>query len=570
MGMPREESISKLKAEPFIEADTLLMPASVPLSWIDWVADTLPNVTVDTINSVRQRMVNNQQDGNADNLDADAKHWVVKQIDNELRTRQDQGVVDGNATRWKVMVSATTGSRTYEPVYVDADSPRQAKIKAQRLFFTRQGVDFSIDDLDAIATTQDAGRSEVMWTIINGLGEVAGAVSARTSDEALHVYGSVNNVDTRYYRARPTETTNTTSRAVFDSLANVWQDWLQDIGSKSSSDLQRVIDNMSSGANAHYTNLDTDQKDFIFNTVNQELRRRGAANGTSWTSILDGLPEAWKSWIARIADHHELELRQAADHIANGNQGSLYRDLSVGQKEFINGHINRELTRRGTAASSMDTMAAAASRAENEVYASLPQAHRDFLDTMENSSDMGLINVLRNVGSSDQLNDQQIAYFRVAIKHELRHRGIDPNDESTVPNYEIYAPASGVVVHQFHADNETDANRKFSEFEQNYESDYDFHHEYRRIGPAASAANVPQTSPAGRDNDTTGDYEVYNPETMAIVSTIRGGTEIYADNKARELERDLGLAADSLRIRRADSRDINESIKQLRRLAGLK
>jgi hypothetical protein len=561
-------------------------PASVPLSWIDWLADTLPSVTVDTINSVRERIVNG-----GDNLDADASGWIVKQIDNELRSRQDQGVVDGNETRWEVVI-ARGPFNGRDAVYVDADSPRQAKLKAQGLIWRSQSIDVAIEDLEAVATNDEAGRPEVSWNIINGLGEPAGTVNARSSDEALRIYGGTNNVDTRYYRATSAETTPsagtytsfadaqaaadrmnagtapTTSRAVFDSLANVWQDWLQDIGSKSSSDLQRVIDNMSSGANAHYTNLDTDQKDFIFNTVNQELRRRGAANGTAWTSILDGLPEAWKSWIERIADHHELELRQAADHIANDNQGSLYRDLSVGQKEFINGHINRELTRRGTTASSMDTMAAAASRAENEVYASLPQAHRNFLDTMENSSDMGLINVLRNVGGSDQLNDQQIAYFRVAIKHELRHRGIDPNDESTVPNYEIYAPASGVVVHQFHADSETDANRKFSEFEQNYESDSDFHHEYRRIGPAA--ANVPQSSPAGRNNDTTGDYEVYNPETMAIVSTIRGGTEIYADNKARELERDLGLAADSLRIRRADSRDINESIKQLRKLAGLK
>jgi hypothetical protein len=478
-------------------------------SWKDWVEETLPTVTVDTANSVRQRVING-----GDNLDADASGWIVKQIDAELRSRMDQGVVDGNETRWKVYF-ARGRHVDQDPVFVDADSPRQAKLKAADIFMREQRISVGLHDLEAIATTQDAGRPEVTWNIINGLGEPAGTVNARTSDEALHVYGSVNNVDTRYYRATPVETTpsagtytsfadaqaaadranagNTTNREVFDGLANNWQEWLQGVGRHTDGNLQRILDNMAQGVNAHYTNLTLDEKDFIINTVNQEIRRRSSNN----------------------------------------------------------------------------ELAANAGGAENAVRDSLPQAHREWLDNVADKSDMDLINVFRNVSTTAVLNDQQTAYFRVIIKRELRRRGISDSERDAseqgatpVPNYEIYAPDSGVVVHQFHADNETDANRKFSEFEQNYESDYDFHHEYRRIGPAQQELPlepaVPQT--------TATDFEVVKADG-SVVSNIRGADMVYAHRKARELEQDLGLESGALTVRALPT--TNESIKQLRRLAGL-
>jgi hypothetical protein len=511
MGMSREDSISRLKAELFVDKDANsdTAPASVPISWLDWIADTLPTVTVDTANSVRERI----KDGR-DNLDADASGWIVKQIDNELRNRMDQGVVDGNETRWKVYF-ARGRHVDQDPVFVDADSPRQAKLKAADIFMREQRISVGLHDLEAIATTQDAGRPEVTWNIINGLGEPAGTVNARTSDEALHVYGSVNNVDTRYYRATPAETTpsagtytsfadaqaaadranagNTTNREVFDGLANNWQEWLQGVSRHTDGNLQRILDNMAQGVNAHYTNLTLDEKDFIINTVNQEIRRRSGNN----------------------------------------------------------------------------ELAANAGGAENAVRDSLPQAHREWLDNVADKSDMDLINVLRNVSTTAVLNDQQTAYFRVIIKRELRRRGISSERDASeqgatpVPNYEIYAPDSGVVVHQFHADNETDANRKFSEFEQNYESDYDFHHEYRRIGPAQQELPLEPTVA----QTTATDFEVVKADG-SVVSNIRGADMVYAHRKARELEQDLGLESGALTVRALPT--TNESIKQLRRLAGLK
>lgn len=204
MGMKREESISKLRAELF--RDTTQgqeqIPDSVPESWKDWVADTLPNITVDTANSVRERLtVGGQYD-----LDQAANVWIITQIDRELRSRMGQGVVDGRETRWKIsLVRGPHAERPIDAVYVDADTPRQAKLNAQSIFSRQLGSAVEYDDLEVEAVGQDEGRPEVTWNIINGLGQPAGIVNARTSDEALHIYGSVNNVDTRYYRATLTQ-----------------------------------------------------------------------------------------------------------------------------------------------------------------------------------------------------------------------------------------------------------------------------------------------------------------------------------------------------------------------------
>ena len=406
-------------------------PESLSQSWKDWVEDTLPSVTVDTINSVRQRIING-----GDQLSAPAEAWIIRQIDSELDRRQS-GTVDNNETRWKVTLDIweNTAYRMVEPVYVDADSPRQAKVKAKEIFQREAGLDVPLIHMEATAVDviepgavhaipqswrdwvdtiinrrtetiadfrrqieqgdhnntlgsqaqrdavirviddelrrrQDQGETgqEQSWIVLDGFNRPVGTVNATTRDDALRIYGSTNDVDTRNYTATPGagNTTNTTSREVFDSLASVWQDWLQDISSKSGSDLQRIIDNMAAGVNAHYTNLDLTQKDFIINTVNQELRRRSAENGTAWTSS------------------------------------------------------NAEL-------------AANAGSAENNVRSSLPDAHREWLENIRDHSDISLINVLNNINTTTTLNEQQAAYFRVTIKHELRRRGINPDDATPSP-----------------------------------------------------------------------------------------------------------------------------------------
>ena len=288
--------VTDLKLVFGANGDNTPAPDSVPESWKDWIADTLPNITVDTANSVRERLtVGGQYD-----LDQDANVWIIGQIDRELRARQDQGVVDGNETRWKVTLDIweNTAYRNVEPVYVDADSPRQAKVKAKELFQQVTGLDVPLIHMEATAVDVielGAGRPEQSWIVLDGFNRPVGTVQARTNDEALHIYGSVNNVDTRNYTATP-----------------------------------------------------------------------GAGNTTNTTS-------------------------------------------------------------------SNTDLAQAAGSAENAVRASLPDAHRAWLDYIDNQSDMSLINVLRNVNANtSNLSEQQAAYFRVQVRHALRRRGINP-DEATPP-----------------------------------------------------------------------------------------------------------------------------------------
>jgi hypothetical protein len=323
-------------------------PESLSQSWKDWVEDTLPTVTVDTINSVRQRIING-----GDQLSAPASAWIIRRIDSELDRRQNS-TVDNNETRWKVTIArGRPGDENREPVYVDADSPRQAKIKAQVQYFRGQGYIVGIDAMEATAIgtnnnagavhaipqswrdwvdtiinrrtdeitekrqqieqgtynsvlgsqqqrdaviraiddelrrRQDTGETgeEQQWTVTDGLGRVAGTVNARTRDEALHVFGSVNNIDTNNYTAVPGagNTTTTTSsntdlaqaagsaeNAVRASLPQVHREWLENIADHSDISLINVLNNINST-----TVLNDQQAAYFRVTIKRELRRRG-------------------------------------------------------------------------------------------------------------------------------------------------------------------------------------------------------------------------------------------------------------------------------------------------------
>jgi len=413
----------------FRKESSTQIPDSVPEGWKGWVEDTLPNVTLAIANEVRARI----KDGR-DGLDQAANVWIIQQIDKELRRRQsgtadNGGVVDNNETRWKV--NSASGSS----VYVDADSPRQAKVKAVELFAREHGLNVDANDLEAIATTQDSGavhaipqqwrnwvdtlpnrRTEVIadfrrqieqgehnpslesqaqrdavirviddelrrrqdagetgeeqeWSIRDGLGRYVGTTNARTQAEALHIYGSVNNVDTRNYTATLTDDNpphagmSSTSREVFDSL-----------------------------------------------------------------------PEGTRRWLERVGEHHDLELRQALDHIEAGR--GIGSGLYSNQVAFVKTAIETELRRRSNndAVDSDDTT-------RNPVFDTLPQHWKDFIaNDLSYSADMHIINMLRNLSREDAgrnltLNDQQLAYIRILLKRQLRANGITPDDDAPTTTY---------------------------------------------------------------------------------------------------------------------------------------
>ena len=132
------------------------------------------------------------------------------------------------------------------------------------------------------------------------------------------------------------------------------------------------------------------------------------------------VPENWQYWaketLPNIAGDRLSAVRQK---LVDGDY-----ELEPLVKIWLLRQVDNEMRSR------MDNMADTAGRAENTVRASLPQAHREFLDDIANKSDMGLINILRNNNAYTGVSEQGAAYFRVQLRHELRRRGINPDSES--------------------------------------------------------------------------------------------------------------------------------------------
>jgi hypothetical protein len=134
---------------------------------------------------------------------------------------------------------------------------------------------------------------------------------------------------------------------VFDGLANNWQEWLQGVGRHTDGNLQRILDNMAQGVNAHYTNLTLDEKDFIINTVNQEIRRRGGNNevaanaGGAENAVRDSLPQAHREWLDNVADKSDMDLINVLRNV------STTAVLNDQQTAYFRVIIKRELRRRG-------------------------------------------------------------------------------------------------------------------------------------------------------------------------------------------------------------------------------
>jgi hypothetical protein len=265
------------------------------------------------------------------------------------------------------------------------------------------------------------------------------------------------------------------------SVPNSWQMWIRD--SLPNADVDQTINPTRSKLVGDSYEVEPDAKAWLLQQIDNELRRRMGVEGneTRWqVRITRG--EYENNTVYVDADTP----RQAKLKAVNIFQRSDGINVDIENLEAI-------ATTQNTSRLSNDELAAAAGRAENEAYASLPQQLREFLDDIEDKSDMGLINILRNPTATEGLSEQGAAYFRIRLRRELRRRGINPDGETepsqanvsqdVVPNYEIYDTESGQVISQFRADTEEEANRKFSEFEQNYHSDSDFSHEYRAIGP---------------------------------------------------------------------------------------
>jgi len=537
----------------FRKESSTQIPDSVPEGWKSWVEDTLPNVTLAIANEVRQRI----KDGR-DGLDQAANVWIIQQIDNELRRRQNArntagpmpdtlptpwqrwardiapraldsdlretkrrlqsgsyagaGLTDDDTnyllnliddiianrqatnndgsdsademTRWRV--SSASGSS----VYVDAVTPRQAKLAAVDLFAIEHGLNVDANDLVAIAATQGSG--------------------------AVH------------------------------AIPQQWRNWVDTLPNRRTeviADFRRQIEQ-----GEHNPSLESQQqRDAVIRAIDDELRRRQDAGETGPRELFDSLPEGTRSWLERVGEHHDLELRQALDHIEAGR--GIGSGLYSNQVAFVKTAIETELRRRSNndAVDNDDTT-------RNPVFDTLPQHWKDYIaNDLSYSADMHLINMLRNLSREDAgrnltLTDQQLAYIRILLKRQLRANGINPDDD---------APTNTFADD---ADERERMRREREQISQDMRS-----HDDEDINDLMGSESD-EEAPQGVDPEHS-EWEIYNPATGQVVSRVRQGDVVYAVRKAREHEQDLGLATGALDIRAINQ--TNESINLLRKLAGL-
>jgi hypothetical protein len=443
MGLDREQSIRQLKAELVYRQD-MPMPRTVPEKWQYWVKETLPNISGDILASIRQKLADNEYE-----LDPLANSWLLRQVDNELRSRMDaDDTPDSGETRWKVsLVRGRYEGQQVEPIYINADTPRQAKLTAQSMFSRQLGSAVEYDDLEVEEAASETGETSegfVRWKVSIARGEYADrpidavfidAPTPRNAKVAAQAifrsqlgsfveYEDLEAIATTPDAGRET-TTNTTSREVFDSLPESWQTWLSTgLSNSTGEELQRDIDAIANGTNPNVRDLSIEQRDAIIGTINLELRRRNSSR-----EARNSLSQAWQTWLDQVHVHASETLENMLDTIDAGT-GDVER-MTPDQRNLIIITINQELRSRQT--TNYNTLAANAARAENIVFQSLPAAHREWLSEVSDKSDMDLINVLRNLSAEHNdsiLSDQQKAYFRITIKHELRRRGINADAET--------------------------------------------------------------------------------------------------------------------------------------------
>jgi hypothetical protein len=265
----------------------------------------------------------------------------------------------------------------------------------------------------------------------------------------------------------------------------------------------------------------------LLEKISAEQRRRSNSSGDA----LNSLSQAWQTWLGQVGTHANETLENMIRTIEAGT-GDVVR-MTPEQRNLITTTIHQELRSRQT--TNYNDLAANARRAENDVRASLPQSHREFLDDLANKSDMGLINILRNNNVYQGVSEQAAAYFRVQLKHELRRRGINP-------------------------DSEAEANST------NTQAAVDQQQALVRDDPVTS--NDPEAESPYIAQTTATDFEVVKADGT-VVTRISGGDMVYAHRQAREFEQYLGLEGGELSVRAVPAQT-NESIKELRRLAGLK
>ena len=150
------------------------------------------------------------------------------------------------------------------------------------------------------------------------------------------------------------------AQAVFDSLPNNWKAWLDGMSASNPATLQSVVDAVANGSSASAQRLSVEQKDLVISRIQAELRRRGGGieSEGEW-------PRPWNVWVANIQDHDRANLGNVRATMLD-TEASSRSNLNDAQKERLLQLIDDEFRRRLALTISQGEEARAAQAAQQE------------------------------------------------------------------------------------------------------------------------------------------------------------------------------------------------------------
>lgn len=302
-----------------------------------------------------------------------------------------------------------------------------------------------------LESRQPQGEKKAYWvTKRDGQGGKQ-MVYARNENEAILIGGKNIGLNRQQSisQLKAVEKTERSPEQLYDGLPEDWKEFVDKIDDASMGVLRGGLDSMTTGR-WQYRNLDDDEVEYIKGRIEIEMRNRQEQGENTFDrrrypaaarDLINTLPSNWRDWVMKIPNKSEGVLRDA---VRLGREGRWTQDGIMTQQlaNLVVNLVNDELIYRESTGTDKEdgsvelqfkdeASASADSTSDTgreEVLASLPDNVREWLSNINDHSDMGLINILNNPTVTQDMTEQQAAYFRLRIKRELRRRGIEPSE----------------------------------------------------------------------------------------------------------------------------------------------
>lgn len=248
--------------------------------------------------------------------------------------------------------------------------------------------------------------------------------------------------------------------AIQASLPGDWKDFDQRIEDASLGLLRGNFETLNNRRWDH-RNLDDEQVIYLLKRIQQQMSASSDQPSTQTNTfdrktypaelktMIEELPDIYRNWVLNIPNKEEDLLRGMYRNVTSSD---YYNQIPRNQANVIANLINHELSYRSATGTEEEDGSiqlqfndAVPANADDTSSTEMPPQWTAFFDAIADATDMTLIGLLRNTGANDaaanmSLTDQQLAQIRIAIKRELRRRGVNPDADA--------APSDAAVAQQ--------------------------------------------------------------------------------------------------------------------------